>query len=119
MLFIHPMWSSETERLGKEKCSSIGYKLHVISELIGFIGLILLFSAIIWLICRAISSEHTFPSYWILLIPFAIGIISEIMFHYSWFLALRKDYEYDYESDTVQWIENNQKKSFKYKPDKD
>jgi len=41
------------------------------------------------------------------------------MFHYSWFLALRKDYEYDYESDTVQWIENNQKKSFKYKPDKD
>jgi hypothetical protein len=32
MLFINPMWNSETERIGKQRCTPLGYALHGISE---------------------------------------------------------------------------------------
>jgi hypothetical protein len=41
MLFINPMWDNEAERIGKQKCTPLGYALHAISDLIGFIALLL------------------------------------------------------------------------------
>src|SRR5438105_3219039 len=35
MLFMHPMWDSESERLGKKHCTPAGYRLHVLAENIG------------------------------------------------------------------------------------
>jgi hypothetical protein len=32
MLFIHPMWDSETERLGKKACTPTGYALHGLAD---------------------------------------------------------------------------------------
>ena len=40
MLFIYPMWDNESQRIGKQKCTPKGYNLHVIAELLGFIGLL-------------------------------------------------------------------------------
>lgn len=45
MLFIHPTWDHESQRIGKQKCIPVGYALHVIAGMIGFVGLLLLFGA--------------------------------------------------------------------------
>ena len=34
MLFIHPMWDNESQRIGKQKCTPAGYALHVIAEMV-------------------------------------------------------------------------------------
>ena len=36
------MWDNESERIGKQRCTPLGYALHVVSDLIGFLGLLLL-----------------------------------------------------------------------------
>ncbi len=30
MLFINPMWDNESQRIGKQKCTPLGYRLHKI-----------------------------------------------------------------------------------------
>ncbi len=38
MLFIHPMWDNESERVGMQKCTPLGYRLHHTGEGVGFFG---------------------------------------------------------------------------------
>ena len=42
MLFLHPTWDHESERLGKKRCTPTGSALHVVAEWIGFVGLLAL-----------------------------------------------------------------------------
>ena len=49
MLFLYPMWDSESQRIGKKKCAPLGYRLNGIAELLGFIGLILLTAVAVYL----------------------------------------------------------------------
>jgi hypothetical protein len=49
MLFIYPMWDNESQRIGKQMCTPLGYKLHETAELLGFIGLLLLLSTVAYL----------------------------------------------------------------------
>ena len=41
-MFINPMWDHEAERIGKKRCSPLGYALHEVSDGIGFLALALL-----------------------------------------------------------------------------
>jgi hypothetical protein len=112
MLFIHPMWDSEYQRIGKQKCTPVGYALHVIAELIGFVGLLLLIVtaaafAFFWLVGRFEASMFR-----LLGLPVGFGVVSEAMYQYSWWLASRKAFHYDYDRGIATWLEGSERRSY-------
>ena len=116
MLFINPMWDNESERIGKQKCTSLGYALHSISDLIGFIGLLLLLGTGAYLGCRGIVCTFHSRLLWLFAIPFALAVVGSALYRYSWMLAQKKGLRYDYDSCEASWIENGQRQPYKWKP---
>jgi hypothetical protein len=115
MLFIHPMWDTETQRIGKMRCSSRAYSLHVTAELIGFIGALTLVGFSLWFVGTWLVSTWETPTFWLFVIPLLLGIVSEIGFQYSWIMVNRKEYRYDAEGDLVTWKEGKSEHSYCYK----
>jgi hypothetical protein len=114
MLFIHPMWDHESQRIGKQKCTPAGYALHVIAELIGFLGLLLLLGVPAVLACSWLAGRFHASLGWLFAVPFGLGIVSEVLFQYSWWLALRKGFHYDYERSEASWFEAGERRTYKY-----
>lgn len=113
MLFIHPMWDSESQRIGKQRCTPIGAALHAIADLLGFIGL-LLFPLIlgVW-IWKGFKGTFHWSTLWLLAVPFGVGIVSEMMYQFSWWLALRKGWQYN-DGREASWMENGTRVAFRY-----
>lgn len=116
MLFFHPMWSHESERLGKQKCTPTGYVLHGVAELIGFIGLLSLFAVLLILVWLAITGGFHARSLWLLAVPFGVGLISEALFQFSWWLARRRGFQFDNESREACWMEAGERRTYRYPP---
>jgi hypothetical protein len=115
MVFINPMWDSEGQRIGKQRCTPLGYALHGVSDLIGFTGLLLLLGTGAYLAYRrTVGTFHT-TLLWLLAIPFAVGVIGSLLCRYSWFLAHRRGFRYDYETCEASWLENDSRRTYKYK----
>jgi hypothetical protein len=114
MLFIHPMWDHESQRIGKQKCTPTGYALHVIAELIGFLGLLFLFAVPVILAWSWLAGTFHASLWWLFAVPFGLGIVSEVLFQYSWWLALRKGFRYDYERSEASWLEKGERRTYKY-----
>jgi hypothetical protein len=66
MFFIHPMWFDEGQRVGKQKCTPIGYAIHGIAEMIGFVGLLLLFATPVYLAYTGIAGTFNASLLWLL-----------------------------------------------------
>ena len=115
MIFFHPMWDSEGQRLGMKACTPLGYGMRIVGDLIGFLGLITFFLIPANLLLRFIRHQFSTHDLWLLLVPLIIGIIGRILFELGWKLATNKQYKYDYETMTVTWIEKGQERSFAYK----
>ena len=115
MLFINPMWDNEAERIGKQKCTPLGYTLHGISDLLGFIGLLLLFGTGAYLGYRSIVGTFSASLLWLFAIPFGLAIIGSILYAYSWRLDRRRGFHYDYDNREASWLENGQRRTYKYK----
>jgi len=112
MLFFHPMWDSETQRLGKKACTPAGFALHGLAEGIGFLGLALLaVSGIAWMWKWLAGGPRSLAAAGLTL-ALALGVASEVMFQLSWWLALRRGFQYDgYEAS---WLEHGSRKSYKF-----
>ena len=113
MLFIYPMWDTESQRIGKQKCTPLGYRLHVLAELIGFIGLLILLGICVFLVSEGISGSFHSSLLWLLTIPFGFGFIGQLLFQFSWFLASRKGFEYDYEKAEASWFEKGKRVTYR------
>jgi hypothetical protein len=114
MLFIHPMWDHESQRIGKQRCTPTGYALHVIAELIGFGGLFILLATCFVLVRRATSGTFGAANFWLLGVAFGVGVVSEVLFQLSWWLALRRGYEYDAERCEASWLDAGERRTYKY-----
>ena len=114
MLFIHPMWDHESERIGKQMCAPAGYALHLVAELIGFAGLLFLLAVPVVLAWKWFTGMFHAALFWLLAAPFALGIVSELLFQYSWWLALRKGFRYDCERREASWMEAGERRTYKY-----
>jgi hypothetical protein len=108
------MWDSETERIGKQRCTTAGYAIHVVSELIGFIGLLLLILTLGVLAWKGIHGTFHWTDLWLFVVPFAVGVISELLFRCSWWLALKKGFQYDGDLREASWMEAGERRSYKY-----
>jgi hypothetical protein len=115
MLFINPMWDNESQRIGKQKCTPLGSALHSLSDLIGFISLLLLFGTGVYLGYRCFVGTFHTSLLWLLTVPFGLAILGAALFRYSWMLARKKGFSYDYESREASWIENGQRQTYKWK----
>jgi hypothetical protein len=114
MLFIHPMWDNESQRIGKQKCTPTGYALHAIAELIGFVGLLMLLVIPAVLVWKWLAAGFRVSLFWLLSVPFGLGILSEVLYQYSWWLARRKGFRYDYERREASWLEGGERRTYKY-----
>lgn len=114
MLFIHPMWDNESQRVGKQKCTPGGYALHGIAELIGYVGLSALLAVPAVWAWNWFAGTFRASLFWLLAVPFGIGLVSEVLFLYSWWLALRKGFRYDYERREASWMEGGERRTYKY-----
>jgi hypothetical protein len=111
-MFIPRIWSGEIERIGKKRCTPFGYAVQGIGELIGFFGLITLLGTPLYLMYRGVNGTFTWPLLWMMLIPLLIGTVGTVMVAFSWALARRKQFRYDYESNVSHWFEAGQTRSY-------
>jgi hypothetical protein len=109
MLFIYPMWDSQSQRVGMLRCSKRGYMFQEVARILGSLGLFLLLGMFIYLIARSFLSDSTESQLWILSIPFGIGIMAQILYLYGWSLAYKKKFEYDDEKREASWEENGKR----------
>ncbi|MFN9159561.1 MAG: hypothetical protein ACK6D5_17495 [Planctomyces sp.] len=115
LMFINPMWDHESQRIGKQRCTPTGYMLHGISDLIGFIAIICLFGIPIYLVYAGIRGHVTWGMLWLRAAPFVIAIVGNIMHSYSWHLAEKQQFKYDYEKCVSTWVDElGNQQTYKY-----
>jgi hypothetical protein len=114
------MWDSQSQRIGMMKCTYLGYILQAIARILGSIGFLLFPGIIIFLIMYTIVSD-TFNSslYWLFSIPFAFGLIAEILFLSGWYLAGKKDFDYNHETREASWTENGKQIKYRWESNED
>lgn len=115
MLFINPMWDNEAERIGKQRCTPLGYALHLFSDLIGLMALLLLFIVIISLGYCGIIGKFEMRMLWFLTIPFGLALVGSVLYRFSWMLAARRGFHYDASSREASWLEGGERQTYKYK----
>lgn len=111
-MFINPMWDSETQRIGKQKCSPRAYHLHLVSDLVGFVALLLLPCVLFYLKYRDFVGSYDASLWWLLAIPFGVALCGNLLHGYSWHLAARSGFMYDYKTGEASWLENGQRRIF-------
>lgn len=111
MIFIHPMWDSENQRLGLKSCTPLGYTLVGIGNLGGMLGLLTLIAVSVYLVYRQVVGEFSSRLLWFLLIPVGLGVIGRVIFEAGWMLAIRKQFYYD-DTRTAWWNERGAVRSF-------
>lgn len=113
MIFAHPMWDSENQRLGMKACTPSGYAVRVWGDFVGFLSLISLFLVVPgYLIYLHFSHQFSWRHLFLLLIPLASGIIGRVMFEIGWRLAAKKKFQYDSPTMTAKWQEKGQERAF-------
>lgn len=114
-MFINPMWSCESQRIGMQRCTPKGYMLHGISDLIGFVAILLLLGVPIYLVYSAICGQFVAKMLWLFLVPFGVAIAGNLLHSYSWHLADKRQFKYDYENSLSTWVdESGIEQSYKY-----
>ena len=94
-MFVNPIWQDEVQRIGKQRCTPTGYLLHTISDMIGFVAIILLLTVVCCLIYSGFRGTFTWSQLRFLIIPVATAVVGSLVHAWSWNLADRLDFKYD------------------------
>lgn len=90
--------------------------LHGISDLIGFIATVSLLCVVIYVVYSGVTGEFRLSMLWLFCVSFAIAIGGNMLHSYSWHLADKRRFEYDYEKDISTWVdESGVQQSYKYR----
>jgi hypothetical protein len=108
------MWCNEVERIGKQRCTPVGYTLQMIGELIGFAGFLLLLGVLVYLAYRGAAGTFQWPLLWLLGVPLVVGVIDTVIVGFSWSLAYRQQFRYDDDRRVSSWIEAGQDRAYTY-----
>jgi H+/Cl- antiporter ClcA len=116
MFFIFPMWDSQSQIIGMEKCTPLGYRLNSIARVLGTIGfyLLIITGIVTIMMHKGYFTWFEYSPFWLLLVPFTIGVIAQVLFMYSWTLASKKGFDYNYETREASWDENGKRVVYKW-----
>jgi hypothetical protein len=114
MLFIHPMWDHESQRIGMQRCYPLAYEIHAVGELIGILGLLALLGTLGWMAFQRTVGGFTVQSWWLLAVPFGIGIVSEVLVQASWIMVTRRGFKYDYDKKEASWDHGGKRVVYRY-----
>jgi uncharacterized membrane protein len=106
------MWCDEVERIGKQRCTPAGYVLQGIGELVGFAGLLMLLASPVYLAFQVVVGTFDWRLLSLPVFAVGFGIVGSTTVAFSWSLAYRKQFRYDYERRVSSWIERGQKRTF-------
>lgn len=112
MLFVYPMWDSESERIGKRRCTPFGYALHVAAELLGVIGGIVLLVTLGGWAWKGLGGTFRVGMLWQAALPLSAGVVSAALYHFSWWMALLKGFRYDGDRREASWNEQGTRVTF-------
>jgi hypothetical protein len=113
-MFIPRMWFDEVERIGKQRCTPVGYAIQVVGDLIGFVGLLSVLGVPVYLAFARVIGSFRWSMLWLLAVPVVLGVIGSVLVSFSWSLAYRKQFRYDYERRVSSWVEGGQERSYTY-----
>jgi hypothetical protein len=113
-MFVPRIWFDEVERIGKQRCTPLGYALQLVGELVGILGLLMFLVVTIYLIYNVIANSFEWSLLWFLTFPFVLGIVGSGLVTFSWSLACRKKFHYDYERRESSWIEAGEKRTYTF-----
>ena len=109
------MWDNESQRIGMMRCTPLGYLLQGIARIVGSIGFLLFPGVFLFLIgYKILYGTLNGSLYWLFAVPFAFGLVAEILFLTAWFLAGKKDFDYDYEKREASWTEEGKQIRYKW-----
>jgi 4-amino-4-deoxy-L-arabinose transferase-like glycosyltransferase len=111
-MFIPRMWFDEVERIGKQRCTLVGYALQGVGELIGFVGLLMLPAMPVYLVYRGVAGSFEWSLLWLLPLPLVLGIVGSIVVAFSWWLASLKKFHYDYARRESSWLEAGERRTY-------
>ena len=113
-MFIPRIWFDEVERIGKQRCTPFGYALQGVGELIGFVGLLALLGVPFYLAYTVVAGSFLWSLLWLLAVPVVLGIVGSVLVSFSWSLASRKQFRYDYGRRVSSWVEGGQERFYTY-----
>jgi len=116
MIFIHPMWDTETQRLGLKTCTPFGYFLRELADGIGYLGLFIFLATPIYILYRIFAHRFAWHLCWGFLIAILVGIIGRVVYEFSWRVAVKKQFRYDSERGIVSWIEAGHERFYPDRP---
>jgi len=114
-MFIYPMWDNESQRIGKQRCTPLGYALHATAEWLGFISFFLLLGVCIFLGYKVVFKTFRASLLWLVAVPFGLGFMGEVMYRLSWWMARRKGFEYDWDAREASWYQDGKRVTYKCK----
>ena len=97
-----------------QKCYPLAYHIHAIGELIGFLGLLALLGTFGWMAYLRTFGGFSGSSWWLLTIPFGIGIVSEALVQTSWAMVTRRRFKYDYDKSEASWDHEGKRVVYRY-----
>lgn len=100
------LYNSLNEQRGMIACSKRAYHLIGFGDFCGFIAAIVLWTVIAYWLFRYQGKQFPWRELWWLLLPAAVVVAGKVMEKIGWSLAEKKQYHYDYDSDTVTWLED-------------
>lgn len=116
MLFVYPMWESESQRAGTRRCSRLGYSLRVAAAALGFAGLLLLLVGIVFIAYRAAAGGFDERLLWLVGVPLSLGAAAEVLFRVSRRLVAAKGFVYDHDGRVCRWVEHGERVTYEWEP---
>lgn len=87
----------------------------MIGEIVGFLGLLLLFGIpILCVVYKTVTGIFNNMLLWLLAIPVVMGIVGQVMVLISWRMAFRKKFHYDCQYREATWIDAGAKCSYRF-----
>ena len=112
MIFVHPMWDSENQRLGLRRCTRVGYTLVGIGDVTGMLlGVVTLVSICVYLAYKLIAGQSSSELLWLLLIPVGLGVSGRVTFELGWLLARKRGFQYD-SARIARWREGGELRTY-------
>ena len=113
-LYTYPKWSSEVECIGFQKCTPTGAWVHSIAVVLGYVGGAILFVCFVAALWGRRSGWYFLRRFGIGMVcaSATLGLAGWILYAVSRWLAIRRGFKYDHDTNVASWDENGRRVTY-------